>query len=452
MAFLTQPYLLSLFPATEMNIVWIQKDKTDGFVQFGITEKLGTTIKAECYEITGFRAPHDDGTYGENPEDHEKISVWQYIAKIENLSPGEHIFYRCFNENESTKIYDFHTAPQKGENFCFAQLSDLQGLEGCNETVHKIGCQHPDFILYSGDATYITWRLDQWFDVGEDWQNEGAKKRAFFPCMQQENGARLMQYAPLFFCPGNHELDDIRVYIDIEFGKVEENWSWSIFMQMFRPFYSMEDTTVSGKRWYSADYSDMHIVSLNVNRLCFWDKAVYPGWRQYDSIAPDSEQIKWLKRDLEKDNSTFKWVIQHFHILNKGFDVQFNFCNPVIDEDGKVTYPYDYGSMLMDLYSEYGINAVTFGHSHVYERYYRKNTHFIEAAYLSVCFRRGGEPLHPSGLLPIVEDNSNRSFLIVERNENGLFATGYYAKDKPVAFDKYQIADKNGESVPPVSK
>lgn len=449
MAFYTQPYLLSLDASKEMNILWIQKDKTEGFVEFGKDEKLGTVIKAECFEVTGLRAPKADGTYGETPDEHEKVSVWQYIVKIENLTAGERIYYRCYNENETTKIYDFHTAPQKGEYYKFAQLSDLQGLENCNDTVYKIGCTHPDFILYSGDATYISWRLDQWFDMGEPYQNEQTKLKAFFPCMQQENGARLMQYAPLFFCPGNHELDDLRCYATVEFGSVDENWNWSIFMQIFRPFYPDKDTTLSGCRWYSAEYSDMHIVSLSINRLCFWPYYQAPGWRLYDSIAPDSPQITWLKKDLAQNKSTFTWAIQHFHILNKGWDVQFNLCAPELDGKGGAIYPHDHGGDLMDLYSENGVNAVTFGHSHVYERYFRKATHFIEAAYLSICFRGGDEEPHPSGLLPIVDDNSHRSFLIVERKKGGLFATGYYAKEIPEAFDKYQIADENGKTVAP---
>ncbi len=449
MCFLTKPYLLTTNPSEEMNILWIQKDKTEGFVEFGKDKKLGTVINAECFEITGLRAPREDGTYSDRLEDHEKVSVWQYIAKIEGLKPGETVYYRCFNSSESSDVYDFHTAPEIGEGYSFAQLSDLQGLSDCNETVYKIGCTHPDFILYSGDATYISWRLDQWFDTGEPWQDEETKKKAFFPCMQQENGARLLQYAPMFFCPGNHELDDLRCYGNMGFGMIDDNWNWSIFMQMLRPLYPDKNTGLSGRRWYSATYSDLHIISLNINRLCFWDYKKAPGWRLYDSIAPDSPQITWLKKDLQEDKSKFKWVIQHFHILNKGWDVQFNLCAPEVDNEGNAHYPHDHGGMLMDLYSENGVNAVTFGHSHVYERYFRKSTHYIEAAYLSVCFRRGGEEPHPSGLLPIVEDNSQRSFLIVERKEGGLFATGYYAKENPVPFDEYKIADENGKTVPP---
>ena len=104
----------------------------------------------------------------------------------------------------------------------------------------------------------------------------------------------------------------------------------------------------------------------------------------------------------------------------------------------------------MDTYEKYGVNAVSFGHSHVYERYFAKNAHYIEAAYLSICFRRGEAEPHPSGLLPVVEDNSQRSFLVLERNAEGIFATGYYA-DEVQEFDRYQIADADGRSVPPQS-
>lgn len=447
MNFLSQPYLLSLNPSYEMNIVWIQKNKTCGFVEFGDTEALGKRQEAVCYEVTGLRAPVN-GEYTKNPEDHPTVSVWQYIVKLEHLRPGQTLFYRCHDGNESTKIYHFHTAPEKGDDYRFAQISDLQGLNDCQESVYHIGCHHPDFILYSGDAIYHSWRLDQWFDLHEDWQDEKTRQNAFFPCMQQENGASLMQYAPTFLCPGNHELDDLRCSTDAELSKDPSRWTWSIYMQLFRPLYPDGAYAPDGKRWYSAEYSDMHIVSLSVNRYAIWSPYEEPGWRMYDPITPDSPQFLWLRKDLENSDAKFKWIIQHFHILNKGRDVQFHLCDPEIGADGTVSYPHDHETLLMDLYSQNGVNAVTFGHSHVYERYYRTSTHYIEAAYLSVCYRRADDKSHPSGLLPIVEDNSRRAFMIVERKKNGLFAKGYYVGENSLPFDSYQIADEDGHSVP----
>lgn len=450
MKLLAQPYLLSLNPSAEMNILWVQPKQTEAFVEFGYTESLGNRAEVKCYEITGLRGPLADGTYGEIPDEHPAVPVWQYIAKLEGLFPGKRVYYRCCYGGEYTKIYDFLTAPEGEAEYRFAQISDLQSLPNCNKTVHQIGCFHPDFLLFSGDATYSCWRLDQWFDLDDTMQDEDARKKAFFPCMQQENGARLMQYAPLFFCPGNHELDYMKCSRGLSFEAAEETWRWSVFMQLFRPLYPKQDWGIDGTRWYSANYADMHIVSLSANRVLHVTQDGKSAWMLLDAIEPGSRQYQWLKEDLENDRSRFKWVIIHFHILNKAWDAKFNFCAPVMDEEGNASYPNDGGQMLIDLFSANHVNAVTYGHSHVYERYFTKGTHYIEAAYFSVTFASKDAEPHPSGLLPVVEDNSRRSFAVFERKKDGIFATGYYAEEPFGAFDHYQIADEKGNTVPPV--
>lgn len=445
--FLTEPYLLTLNPSSEMCIVWIQWQPLKGFVEFGPSSALGTTIEAECYEITGLRGPSENG-YLDDPESNPPLRLWQCIGRITGLRPDERIFYRCTAGEEQTEIYHFHTAPECGNDFRFAQLSDLQTFLTCDETVYQIGCMHPDFILYSGDAIFNSWRADQWFDLRDACQDAGARKRAFFPCMQQKNGARLLQYCPIFICPGNHEMDDFRVGTDKNYATDDQKWRWSIFMQLFRPLYPDADYSLTGKRWYSVNYGDMHIASLSLQRWAMWPAYEAPGWRLVDEIKPGSPQYEWLREDLEKNNQPFTWVIQHWHLLNKGTDVQNHLCQPVTDEHG-VSYPDNNEEALMSLYEKMGVNAVSYGHSHVYERYFHGSTHYIEAAYFCVCFREANAPVHPTGLLPIIEDNSRRSFLIVDRTEHGLEATGYYVNDPPIVFDKYAIADKNGKSIAP---
>ena len=87
-----------------------------------------------------------------------------------------------------------------------------------------------------------------------------------------------------------------------------------IFTSTF--YYTNTDSECKAEKlWYSADYSDMHIVSLSINRLYFWDPYEAPGWRMYDSIEADSPQIKWLINDLSNTRKKYKWVIQHFHML-----------------------------------------------------------------------------------------------------------------------------------------
>lgn len=446
--FVTQPYLLSLHPDREMNICWIQRQPLTGVVDYGISEQFGEQIVAKCYEIKGLRIPSTSAGYSDIPEENPEVSLWQCIATLTELQPGQKLFYRCRVGNIETQIYHFHTAPPSGESFHFAQLSDLQATAPCDEIVHRIGCLKPDFILYAGDACVHSWRADQWFDLKESWQSQQSRKLAFFSCLQQQNGAELLQYCPLFFAPGNHEVDDMRVGTDRKFSQFDNNWNWSIFMQLFRPLYPDINSGLHGKRWYSADYSDLHIVSLSIQRWAAWGAYEAPGWRLVDPIGPDSPQFKWLQQDLASTSVPFKWVIQHWHLLNKGYDVQCPLCQPVLTPDGTVSYPQDHTSLLMDTYGKYGVNAVSYGHSHVYERYFTCNTHYIEAANFTICYRGVLEPPHPSGLLPIVEDNSQHSFLMVARNSSGLYATGYYA-DSGIAFDTYQIANAYGQTVPP---
>ena len=444
-AFLCEPYLLSTDPGHEMDVLWISEIPGKGSVEYGSDAKTGYVLSAECEEIFGIRAPASESGYSDIKEENPPMRLFRYTARISGLKRGQRVYYRCICGGEYTQIYDFHTAPEPGEPFTIAQMSDLQGINPCADTVYKIGLFHPDLILFSGDATFHPWRADQWFDIRHPSQTIEQKKLAFFPCMQQKNGARLMQYCPTFLCVGNHESDDMRLVFDREYASRDENWSWSVFMQLFSPLFPDKDHSLTGKRYYSADYSDLHITALSVQRCAGWGAYEYPGWRLTDPIGEGSAQAKWLDADLKNSRAKFKWVIMHWHLLNKGYDTQFPLSEPIL-KDGRVTgYGRDVTGYLIHTFEKYGVNGVSFGHSHVYERYKVNGVHYIEAAYLGCCYRRENEPLHPLGFVPVAEDNSTQSFLIITRGENGLTGRGYRAKDEPELFDEYKIADENGK-------
>lgn len=438
--FVTQPYLLSLHPDSEMHVCWIQRQPLAGAVEYGSSQQLGAVTEARCYALKGLRIPASAAGYTPILQENPEIALWQCIAKITGLQPGQKVFYRCRAGEAETPVYHFHTAPSAGSPFHFAQLSDLQATAPCDKIVHRIGCHKPSFILYAGDACIHSWRADQWFDLQENWQSEESRKLAFFPCLQQEDGAQLLQYCPLFICPGNHEMDDMRVGTDRQFTQGDEHWSWSIFMQLFRPLYPDTNWGLQGKRWYSADYGDMHIVSLSIQRWAIWGAYEAPGWRLVDSIAPDSPQFHWLQQDLANSSAKYKWVIQHWHLLNRGTDVQPPLCQPICTLDGTVFYPDDHTALLMDTYEKHGVNAVSYGHSHVYERYFVNGVHYIEAAHFTICYRDTQDPPHPSGFLPVKEDNSRHSFLMVFRDSTGLHGNGCWA-DTGEIFDSYAIAN-----------
>lgn len=202
-------------------------------------------------------------------------------------------------------------------------------------------------------------------------------------------------------------------------------------MQMFRPLYPEQDYTVNGKRYYSVDYGDLHISSINVHRWQSWDGFEFPGWITYDDIGPDSPQAKWLQQDLANSDSKYKWVVMHWHMLNRGNDGYFPVSKAVEDHNNpaKAIYPDgDYcWDVLRPMFETYKVDAVNFGHSHVYERYLINGVNYIEAASIGNNYRSSNDPYHPSGNMPVMEENHFRSIMLVKVDEEGMTARGLQA-------------------------
>ena len=432
----TDPYMVSLFPSSEMNIIWLTKEPCEGVVEYGTTPAMGSTVACEPYEIKGFRTSATAEAYDSIPENNPELPVYQLIGKLENLTPGSVVYYRVTTTSgtvtESSDRYFFSTAPEKGTAFDFALISDMQLKVKTKETLYFLGMQRKDFMLFAGDLSNTPWKVGEWFNVDGCFQKEGEGDRSFFEALQQDDSnCQLMQYMPIFYCAGNHEVDDQRVCTDKAMAVDDSKWSWSIYMQLFRPLYPDQEYAVGGKHWYSADYGDMHISSINVHRWQAWDGFEAPGWITKDDISPESTQVKWLEEDLKNADSKYKWVIMHWHMLNRGNDGYFSVSEPVADanDPAKVTYPngdYCY-DVLKPMFEAYGVNAVNFGHSHVYERYLINGVNYIEAASIGNNYRATNDPYHPSGNQPIIEANDFRTFMLVHVGEGGMTATGMQA-------------------------
>lgn len=440
----TKPYLLTLNPDNEMNICWLTKESTEAFVEFGETEELGQTVEATEYEIEGMRTSQTPEGYAEVPEENPELEVYQQIVTLKDLKPNTTYYYKTITEDETTKIYNFKTAPAEGEDFTFALLSDLQLKAESPATVKQIGQNKPDFIIYGGDLENTPWKAGEWFPVEDCFTAEGEEGKSWFEIMsQEEDGAELMQYTPLFVTPGNHEVDDQRVYVDKERAANNDDWSLSIYMQIFRPLYPEQEYGKGGKHWYSVDYGDLHISNISVFRWQNWDGFEAPGWSVFEDISKDSAQVQWLEEDLKNSDAKYKWVNMHWHMLNRGTDGYIPLSEPVIDGE-TVTYPNgDYAyDVLRPIYELYGVNAVSFGHSHVYERYLINGVNYIEAASIGNNYRAEADPYHPSGNRPVVERNDIRSFMLLKKDANGITAQGIAASgdSKGEVFDTFTVA------------
>lgn len=446
----TKPYLLTPDPDSEMNICWLTTGDGEGSIEIGETESLGQTVEAKQYKINGMRTSLNADGYDEVPENNPELDVYQQIATVKDLKPGTTYYYRATTiidgKTETTKIYNFQTAPEKDGDFTFALLSDLQLKQESPATVKQIGENKPDFIIYEGDTVNTPWKAGEWFDLENCFTVPEEDGKTWFEMMQQEeDGAELFQYTPIFPVPGNHEIDDQRIFTDKEMATTQaDDWTMAIYMQIFRPLYPDQEYGKGGTHWYSVDYGDLHISNISCLRYQAWSGFEAPGWIMFDDISPDSEQVKWLENDLASTDAQYKWVNMHWHMLNRGEDGYYPVSEPVIDGD-EATYPngdYCY-DVLKPIYEKYGVDAVSFGHSHVYERYLINGVNYIEAASIGNNYRNDDDPYHPSGNMPIIEKNKIRSFMLLSKTSDGIYARGIAAsgETKGQTFDEFYVAE-----------
>ena len=424
----TEPYLLA--PTTNsIYVCWITSEETTrSYVEYGPTGSYGYTRSAKTYELEGLKTVDENGEYT------VPLKAYQQIVHIMNLEPGTRYYYRVVSETGSrrkvSRGYYFKTAPRPGTPVKFILLSDLQLKAQAPATLKLAGQQEADFIIYNGDLVNTPYKAGEWFSVPETPEEDGLR---WFNMMQQTgDGCKLLQYIPIYPSPGNHEIDAQEQLMDKRLAD-RDRMSMSIYMQLFRPLYPEQEYRANGKHWYSMDYGDLHIVSLSVFRWFAWKPEEAPGWFLFDDIKAGSPQYNWLRADLESKKAKYTWVTMHWHMFNRGTDVQVPFTDPTpsVNEPGRMKYPGEKDYLQRDikpLFENYGVNAVSYGHSHVYERYIINGVHYIEAATIGNNYRSPDDPYEPHGNRPVVEENRFRSFMLVSIDPaTGMTAQGIQA-------------------------
>jgi len=97
----------------------------------------------------------------------------------------------------------------------------------------------------------------------------------------------------------------------------------------------------NNERWYSWDYEDAHFIVLELD--------------DYASVAPGSQQYKWLEDDLSGTTKTWKFVFFHIPIYA---------CGPQWGSPD-----LEARAALHPLFRAYGVDMVFSGHDHNYQRY-----------------------------------------------------------------------------------
>jgi|GEM_PF-2716723 len=270
--------------STTMTIVWETTTATTGTtVQYGLDSSYGHTA-------TG--TTDNQGTNG-----------LIHIVEITGLPPATTFHYKCGDATGGwSKDYTFATSPTTATNFHFCAMGDSRdNPTEFKKIVNDANGTNPAFTIFSGDL------------CGSDDPND---YDVWF-----SNWEQLGDHCPIMPAIGNHE----------EGGSIN---------------YLHRFALPNNERWYSLNYSNIHIISLSTSE---------------DSYAPGSNQYTWLVNDLKAaaNDTSHPWKIAFFH-------------NPPYNVGG---HGGDTGvqNYLVPLFLQYKVDLVINGHNHYYERTYSLN-------------------------------------------------------------------------------
>ena len=322
----------------EIRITWQSKFMTmEKWIEYGVTEQCEIRVEADTvpsylhsFVLSDLKP---DTTYFyriSRPENHIKNKVDTYNAGI--LIPE-------FVEKDGKPLYSFKTAPDgskegadKPVSFEFCVTSDIH-CEGTN-------IQNSLEIMknYSGDIKFLTVTGDVTGHGGEE-----SAWNSYFYQLQPFTYSKKMRQLALMNIPGNHDGDHVE--------------SYSHFIQTFN--YPYEDVKKGG--YYYFIYGNAVFIMLD---------SCNGGQSQGPQGLTSDDQMDWLEETLEKFAKQDYWIFVSLHheIYSTGY------------KNGML---HIYEMMYVDLFEEYHVDAVFYGHDHQFEVYWQHKdaewggTHYI---------------------------------------------------------------------------
>jgi hypothetical protein len=289
------PYVQNV-DTTGVTICWTTDFVGSSIVEFGATRRVGQRATAELNHKRQVWTSGDDV---------EVIAFHE--VRIDGLVPDTRYYYRVRTDDVASDIFTFTTAVKPGTPFRFVAWGDSRPMGSDRTVMHLIDelGGDPRFLINNGDIVSYGQRWPEW--------------REFFTI----NGAR-MATTPLYPALGNHE-DNADAYFHL---------------------FSLP----GNERWYSFDYGDVHVITLDSNA-------------PYRSSAA---QRDWLIRDLRAAYDKPYIFIQLHHPIYSCTN-QFHRRVECIDLQ----------QSLAPIFEAAEVTAVFSGHDHSYQHNVVNDIHYI---------------------------------------------------------------------------
>jgi hypothetical protein len=312
--------------STSVTVSWVTKGKDD-------TDTHTVKYRTGPGDYTGVA----DGSSHPIPNE-----PFGYVHEVEltGLEPNTTYYYICGDELGGwSSEYTLTLAPGSTRDFTFVVVGDMGTTPAARQNLDWMISEDPSFVLHTGDLSYANGFTAIW-DI---WFNQISPLSA--------NAL----YMPSI---GNHE-DEPDLGISSYLGRF---------------------ALPSNERWYSFDWGNTHVVSLDTE----------------SSYIKGSDQSVWLEKDLAQASADpdIEWIVVFFHkppysassAHGSNLAVRQN-ISPILESNG--------------------VDIVFNGHDHTYERSYpmenekvvddHPNTYDNPQGTIYVVTGGGGAPLYEGG-------------------------------------------------------
>jgi predicted phosphodiesterase len=282
------------------------------------------------------------------------------------------LYYYEISCDFTTKTGSFKTAPNHNIPFKFVVYGDTQANPDIHKKIaEKILQINPDLILHTGDIVSNGTKNYQWTSL-------------FFDPLRN-----VIDHIPIFTCLGNHERN----------------------AQNYFDFFSLPNN----ESWYSFNYSNCHFIVLDTNK----------------DYGKNSQQYKWLKDDLLKTDT--KWKFAFFH-------------HPPYTS-GRHPSNLKVRALLTPLFRKHGVDIVFSGHNHLYERSYPINSAFTQddSAVTYVVSGGGGGTLYDFSPNNIWTASVSKAHNFCVVNVDGASLDFKALDTDGQVLDKFTILKENGK-------
>src|ERR1043165_1211221 len=252
--FVQRPYLQNV-RENRATIMWSAHESTAAAVQYSSDQTYSLTASARVLTFPGSQTALS-------------YTLYQYQADLTGLTAGTDYSYRIIMDGQNVTPepdHRFHTA-SSSEPFSFLVFGDSgSGSPSQQAMAGLMAKESPNLVLHVGDVAYEEGTYDQ------------------FQANYFEYYWPLMERAPFFPVPGNHEY----------------------YTQRAAPYLALHSLPSEPApaadlgRYYSFDWGGVHFVALDSNLL--------------DNASAAARMLAWLDTDLA--GAKARWRVAYFHHL-----------------------------------------------------------------------------------------------------------------------------------------